>query len=81
MKRPWQGKVEDLTQDDRAAYDPTCYLCPGNTRADGSVNPKYTTPYSFVNDLSALLKDTLAGQYDVEGILSAKSIRGMDDEE
>jgi UDPglucose--hexose-1-phosphate uridylyltransferase len=77
MKRPWQGKVEDIHGDDRPSYDPKCYLCPGNTRADGSINPTYTTPYSFVNDFSALLKDTPAGHYDEEGLLSAKSESGI----
>lgn len=76
MKRPWQGKVENLPQDNRPAYDPACYLCPGNTRADGSVNPTYKTPYAFVNDFSALLSDTPEGVYH-EGILSAKSESGI----
>jgi UDPglucose--hexose-1-phosphate uridylyltransferase len=77
MKRPWQGKVEEIPTDNRPVYDPTCYLCPGNTRADGSANPKYTKPYSFVNDFSALLKDTPIGKYDEEGILSARSESGI----
>jgi galactose-1-phosphate uridylyltransferase len=31
-----------------------CYLCPGNTRAQGDSNPKYTKPFVFVNDYSAV---------------------------
>ncbi len=77
MKRPWQGKVEELPKDDRPAYDPQCYLCPGNKRADGTNNPGYKEPYSFVNDFSALLADTPAGACDEEGLLSAKSESGI----
>jgi UDPglucose--hexose-1-phosphate uridylyltransferase len=77
MKRPWQGKVESLPPDNRPAYDPKCYLCPGNTRADGSVNPNYSEPYSFVNDFSALLPDTPAGSFDDDGLLVAKSESGI----
>jgi len=76
MKRPWQGKVEPVTPDDRPAYDPKCYLCPGNTRADGSVNPQYTNSFVFTNDFSALLQDAPQGSYN-EGLLEAKSEKGI----
>lgn len=77
MKRPWQGKVEAVAPDNRPQYDPTCYLCPGNHRADGSVNPPYEGPYAFVNDFSALLADTPEGVYEEDGLLSAKSEQGI----
>ena len=32
-KRPWQGAEETTENEVRPSYDPTCYLCPGNTRA------------------------------------------------
>ncbi len=53
-KRPWQGQ----TGDDAVAapaYDPDCYLCPGNTRAGGARNPDYTSTFVFENDFAALL--------------------------
>jgi UDPglucose--hexose-1-phosphate uridylyltransferase len=56
-KRPWQGKVESPTPDNRPEYDPTCYLCPGNTRANGEVNPAYPSTYVFTNDFAALMED------------------------
>ena len=40
-KRPWQGQVEKLAEDTRPEYDPTCYLCAGNARMNGEINPKY----------------------------------------
>ncbi len=53
-KRPWQGQEETPQQDERPAYDPTCYLCPGNTRANGEINPAYTDSFVFENDFAAL---------------------------
>ena len=56
-QRPWQGAVEKLPKPSRPAYDPTCYLCPGNARAAGVRNPKYTGTFVFDNDFPALLSD------------------------
>jgi UDPglucose--hexose-1-phosphate uridylyltransferase len=53
-QRPWQGQVEKHAQSKRPAYDPTCYLCPGNARAGGATNPKYTGTFVFDNDFAAL---------------------------
>ena len=55
LKRPWQGKVESLPIQKRPEYDPNCYLCPGNKRAGGKKNPKYSSTFVFDNDFSALL--------------------------
>ncbi|ADY51212.1 UDP-glucose-hexose-1-phosphate uridylyltransferase; UTP-hexose-1-phosphate uridylyltransferase [Pseudopedobacter saltans DSM 12145] len=75
-KRPWQGKVENLPVDNRPAYDEKCYLCPGNTRSDGSINPPYKGPYAFTNDFSALLQDTPSGKLE-DGLLQASSEKGI----
>jgi UDPglucose--hexose-1-phosphate uridylyltransferase len=77
MKRPWQGKTETLPDDNRPAYDPKCYLCPRNTRADGSVNPDYETSFIFTNDFSALLEDTPEGGVDIDDLLKASSEKGV----
>ncbi|MDE3236631.1 MAG: UDP-glucose--hexose-1-phosphate uridylyltransferase [Bacteroidota bacterium] len=76
-KRPWQGKVEAAATAQRPQYDANCYLCPGNKRADGSVNPAYTEPYAFNNDFAALLGDTPDGEYALGGLLQAKSQKGI----
>lgn len=76
-KRPWQGKVETLPADDRPSYDPNCYLCPGNKRADGGSNPDYIEPFVFVNDFSALMPTTPGGDYEVQGLLRARSEKGI----
>ncbi len=57
-KRPWQGKEEEQYKDDRPAYDEKCYLCPGNERAGGFINPKYENTFVFRNDFSALLPES-----------------------
>jgi UDPglucose--hexose-1-phosphate uridylyltransferase len=77
-KRPWQGQVEAPAREDRLAYDPTCYLCPGNERAGGARNPAYDATFVFTNDYAALLPDTPAGAADLPGggLLQAVSERG-----
>ncbi|MBK0382604.1 UDP-glucose--hexose-1-phosphate uridylyltransferase [Pedobacter sp. SD-b] len=76
-KRPWQGKVEAHAITTRPSYDPNCYLCPGNKRSDGSINPDYKAPFAFTNDFSSLLKDTPDGIVNVKGLLQAKSEKGI----
>ena len=50
-QRPWQGEVAQKSRAvGRSAYDPECYLCPGNKRAGGAQNPAYASVFSFVND-------------------------------
>lgn len=54
-KRPWQGKVEKVDLEKLPEYDPGCYLCPGNERAGGEINPKYESTQVFTNDFQAIL--------------------------
>jgi len=56
-KRPWQGQVEKKGAQSLPAYDPTCYLCPGNERVGGVRNPAYTSTFVFENDFAALLPE------------------------
>ena len=57
-KRPWLGQVEKLPPEDKPSYDPKCYLCPGNKRVNGDVNPDYESNFVFTNDFAALMPDT-----------------------
>lgn len=61
-KRPWQGQSEPPSQDEKPSYDPECYLCPGNKRVNGELNPQYTGTFVFENDFAALKKDTVQAQ-------------------
>ncbi len=71
-QRPWQGQVERSAPEQRPAYDPQCYLCPGNARAGGAVNPSYEQTFVFTNDYAALLPDTPDGTFDRDGLLHAE---------
>ena len=57
-KRPWQGQMEAPVAQSTASYDENCYLCPGNARVNGDVNPNYQGTYVFKNDFAALTSDT-----------------------
>lgn len=58
-KRPWQGQKESIANDDRPEYDPECYLCPGNTRANGVTNDQYDSAFVFENDFAALKQEEI----------------------
>lgn len=53
-KRPWQGSVEKTALEHRPQHDSSCYLCSGNVRANGMVNPDYADTFVFENDFAAL---------------------------
>lgn len=76
-KRPWNGKTEDAAVDKMPEYDPKCYLCPGNIRAGGVVNPKYEDTFLFVNDYSALIPGIPKGDINEENLLIARSEEGI----
>ncbi|PSS25512.1 hypothetical protein M430DRAFT_39587 [Amorphotheca resinae ATCC 22711] len=56
-KRPWQGQQEAASKITLPEYDPSCYLCPGNKRAQGDLNPQYKSTFVFVNDYSAVKEE------------------------
>jgi len=59
--RPWLGQVEKASMEPSSAYDPSCYLCPGNQRAGGVQNPQYSSTFVFDNDFAALQREVLDG--------------------
>jgi UDPglucose--hexose-1-phosphate uridylyltransferase len=73
--RPWLGREETPQTQDLPAYDPACYLCPGNVRANGERNPNYETTFVFTNDFAALQPDLPVASYS-RGLLEARSERG-----
>ncbi len=75
-KRPWRGKVEATMAEERPAFDPSCYLCPGNERAGGVRNPQYEGTFVFVNDFAALLPDRVEMTEEVNPLLRVESERG-----
>jgi UDPglucose--hexose-1-phosphate uridylyltransferase len=72
-QRPWQGQTSKPVAAEKIAYDPACYLCPGNPRAGGEVTPKYDGVYVFDNDYPALLAaDAGAPKPAADGLLIAE---------
>lgn len=76
-KRPWQGKLEELTKYSVNAYEEHCYLCPGNKRASESINPTYKEVYIFENDFAALQRDVETQALNEDDLLVAKSEQGI----
>lgn len=77
-RRPWQGQMEKTAVVQRPTHDPACYLCAGNTRANGAVNPDYQGVFVFDNDFAALLANTPQLRYETENqLFRARTERGI----
>jgi UDPglucose--hexose-1-phosphate uridylyltransferase len=48
--RPWHGETVGAARRELPPYEPSCYLCPGNTRVLSHRNDDYTGVYVFDND-------------------------------
>ena len=78
-RRPWQGQQEAPDLATLPAHDPDCYLCPGNGRAGGEVNPDYADTFVFTNDFAALLPESPqgGGAPAADGLLVAEPETGI----
>ena len=76
-KRPWKGQTEAPPPENVPSYDPLCYMCPGNTRAGGEHNPKYTGTFVFENDYAALRPTGEADEQNVADLLVASAEKGI----
>ena len=78
LRRPWQGQIESAPPESLPAYDPACYLCPGNTRANGARNPAYTSTFAFDNDFPALVPGAppAAGEA-ADEVLAVRTVSGL----
>lgn len=76
-KRPWQGAQEDSSPQTLPAHDPGCYLCAGNTRVGGDVNPAYTGTYVFDNDFAALMPETPDAPDSGDPLFQHQGVRGI----
>jgi len=74
-QRPWLGAVDAPARANSATHDPGCYLCPGNTRANGSRNPSYTHTFVFDNDFPAL-NSSATGAETASALLVAAPVSG-----
>ena len=76
-QRPWLGQVEKTSPERKPAYEPSCYLCPGNARAGGASNLRYTSTFVFDNDFAALRPDTPPATRNERELIRAESERGI----
>jgi UDPglucose--hexose-1-phosphate uridylyltransferase len=76
-QRPWQGEVSKSEIDKRNQYEPDCYLCPGNKRANGEINPQYRSTFVFTNDFSALKENIPVLKMNKNNLLIAKNETGI----
>jgi UDPglucose--hexose-1-phosphate uridylyltransferase len=75
--RPWQGQHEQVSSEAPPAYDPQCYLCPGNERVGGARNPRYRGTFVFDNDFPALVSDTTPASSGDNGLIVAQGEPGV----
>lgn len=76
-ERPWLGKTEKSETPAAPFYDPHCYLCPGNRRASGKINPNYEHTFVFTNDFPALLEQGKNQCFNQADLLKAESECGI----
>jgi UDPglucose--hexose-1-phosphate uridylyltransferase len=75
-QRPWQGQKERAAEAVRLKHDPSCYLCAGNTRANGARNPNYEATFVFDNDFAALKADASQARFE-DGLMLAEGESGV----
>lgn len=75
-RRPWQGSIEASQQNTLPPYDPACYLCPGNKRAENKQNPKYAKTFVFTNDHAAILPEVVDGEMKEDDLFRAQQEYG-----
>lgn len=75
-KRPWQGQQEANQWPESPCHDPSCYLCPGNVRVGGELNPVYQTTYVFTNDFAALMPEVPAAPTSSDPLFQIQAEQG-----
>lgn len=76
IERPWLGERSQAPAAAALRYDPTCYLCPGNERANHERNPQYTSTYVFENDFPALVRNEGNDNAASHDIIRSETVRG-----
>jgi UDPglucose--hexose-1-phosphate uridylyltransferase len=75
--RPWSGSTVERQDVELPDYVADCYLCPGNARVNGKVNPAYTDVFVFDNDHPCV---SFAAPTDIEpapGIFQNRPAQGV----
>lgn len=76
--RPWHFGPRDSSAI-FPAYDPTCYLCPGNPRVSGEINPDYKDVFIFENDhpVVGMQAPDIPESYLHDGLYKKEPARGV----
>ena len=75
--RPWSGDTVMRAQTDIPLFAPDCYLCPGNFRVSGQVNPRYPRTFVFDNDHPCVSETAPAELSEPPGVNRNRSARGI----
>ncbi len=75
-KRPWSGQQENPQKPLSVDYEQSCFLCSGNERISGDMNPDYTGTFVFQNDFAALTNDTPKKEIADDPLFKLHSVEG-----
>jgi UDPglucose--hexose-1-phosphate uridylyltransferase len=75
--RPWNGETVTHHNGPRAPYVDDCYLCPGNARVSGKVNPQYTGVFVFDNDHPSVGMNAPAPPVFAPGVYQNRPAQGI----
>jgi UDPglucose--hexose-1-phosphate uridylyltransferase len=75
--RPWSGETVPHEAQIIPKYVDDCYLCPGNARISGAVNPDYTGVFVFDNDHPCVGSKAPADLHSPSGIYQNRPARGV----
>lgn len=77
QNRPWSGELRGESERQLPRHDPACYLCPGNARIGGAVNPAYKQTFVFDNDLPCVSQEAPTDLPPPAGIYQNRPARGI----
>ena len=75
--RPWSGSTVQKTVPALPSYVADCYLCPGNARVSGAVNPQYDQTFVFDNDHPCVAVSAPEPPETPSGLYQNRSARGV----
>ncbi len=77
IHRPWHGEVTPPVPEKCPSFDPDCYLCPGNPRANGIRNPVYEHTFVFQNDFPAMQEISVEARHEEGELICAEPEQGI----
>lgn len=75
--RPWSGETVNHEEKPLPRHLEDCYLCPGNARVSGEINPPYTGVFVFDNDHPCVGTDAPSPLPGAPGIYQHRPARGI----